>query len=199
VTKQEFTTELRKRLSGIPQKEMDERIGFYSEMIDDRMEEGVSEEDAVSVLGSVDTVATQIIADIPLAKIAGERIKPKRRLTAWEVVLLALSSPIWLSLGISAFAVMLSVYAVLWSVVISLWSVFLSVAACAFAGLVAGGIFTFSVNAFTGIAVIGVGIACIGLAIFMFFGCKAVTKGIVVLTGKIAVGIKKCFVKTEVA
>ena len=199
MTKQEFLTELRKRLLGVPQKEAEESIGFYSEMIDDRMEEGVSEEDAVSAIGSVDEIATQIIADIPLARIAGERIKPKRRLMTWEIVLLVLSFPIWLSLGIAAFVVVLSVYVVLWSVIVSLWSVFVSIAACAFAGIVAGGIFTFSVNTFTGIAVIGAGIACIGLAIFMFFGCKAATKGIVVLTGKFAVAIKKCFVKKEVA
>ena len=39
MNKQEFLAELRKRLSGLPQADIEERIVFYSEMIDDRTEE----------------------------------------------------------------------------------------------------------------------------------------------------------------
>ncbi len=42
MTKQEFIAELRKGLSGLPKKELEERLTFYSEMIDDRMEEGLT-------------------------------------------------------------------------------------------------------------------------------------------------------------
>ena len=121
MTKQEFLSALRKRLSKLPKQETEERLAFYSEIIDDRIEEGSTERDAVQSLGTVEEIASQIIAEIPLTKIVKERIKPKRRLNALEIVLLVLGSPIWLSLGIAAFAVLVSVYAVLWSVVISLW------------------------------------------------------------------------------
>lgn len=97
--KQEFLSKLRAKLSGLPQKDLEERLSFYSEMIDDRIEEGLSEEDAVKELGTVDEVAGQIIADIPLSKLVKERIKPKRALNVWDV-LLAIGSPIWLSLMI---------------------------------------------------------------------------------------------------
>lgn len=96
--KQEFLSKLRAKLSGLPQKDLEERLSFYSEMIDDRIEEGLSEETAVKELGTVDEVAGQIIADIPLSKLVKERIKPKRALNVWEIVLLAIGSPIWLSL-----------------------------------------------------------------------------------------------------
>ena len=46
---------------------------------------------------------------------------------------------------------------------------------------------------------IGAGIVCAGLSIFMFYGCKAATKGILVLTKKLAVWIKNCFIKKEEA
>lgn len=98
--KQEFLSKLRAKLSGLPQKELEERLSFYSEMIDDRIEEGLSEEDAVKELGTVDEVAGQVIAEIPLSKLVKERIKPKRALNVWEIVLLAIGSPIWLSLMI---------------------------------------------------------------------------------------------------
>lgn len=51
MTKQEFLTQLEENLLGLPQNEIEERIIFYSEMIDDKIEEGYSEEDAVSKTG----------------------------------------------------------------------------------------------------------------------------------------------------
>ena len=160
-------------------------------MIDDRIEEGCSEEEAVADIGPVCDVAVQIIKEIPLAKIAKERIKPKRRLKAWEALLLVLGSPIWLSLLISAFAVILSLYVVLWSVmVIAMWSVFISVAVCAPGCVILGVIHSFSVGIFSGLAMIGVGIFCGGLAIFLFIGSKATAKSCLWLTGKTVFGIK---------
>ncbi len=197
MSKQEFIDKLRAKLSGLPKQELEERLNFYSEMIDDRMEEGHSEKEAVSEIGSVDEIAAQIVADIPLVKIAKEKIKPKRRLKAWEIMLLVLGSPIWLSLLIAAFAVILSLYASLWSVIISLWAVFGSLVCCAFGGIVAGIVFVLSGNGLTGIAMFGAGFLCAGLSIFLFFGCKTATKGTLLLTKKIALGIKNYFVKKD--
>lgn len=199
MSKQEFLVQLRKGLSGLPQEDIEERLTFYSEMIDDRMEEGITEEDAVSRIGSVDTIISQIKADIPLAKLVREKITPKKHLKTWGVVLLVLGSPIWLSLLIAAFAVILSLYASLWSVVISLWAVFGSLIGCAFGGVVAGIVIACSGNALSGIAMLAAGIVCAGLSIFMFYGCKVATKGCLILTKKFAVWIKNCFIKKEEA
>lgn len=197
MTKLKFLLSLHDRLSGLPQEDVEERLNFYSEMIEDRMEEGFSEEEAVAAVGSVDEVAAQIIADIPLAKIAKEKITPKRKLRAWEIVLLTLGSPIWLALGIAAFAVILSVYAVIWALIATLWAVFGALAGGG-VGFIAGGVL-FSVLGkwIAGLAVIGGGLVCAGLSVFSFFGALAATKGAVKLTGKIAIGIKKCFVGKE--
>lgn len=199
MNKQEFLAELRKGLSGLPQDDVEERLTFYGEMIEDRIEEGLWEEEAVSAVGSVDEIAAQIIADTPLAKSAKETMKPKRRLKAWEIVLLVLGSPIWLSLLIAVCVVILSLYISLWSVIISLWAVFASFIGCAFGGIAVGIGFAFGSNGLTGIAMIGAGVVCAGLSIFTFFGCKAVTTGTVRLTKKIAIGIKNCFIKKEEA
>lgn len=195
--KQEFLAQLRKGLSGLPQDDIQERLAFYAEMIDDRMEEGFSEEEAVSAVGSVEDIVFQAVADTPLAKIAKEKIKPKRRLKAWEILLLALGSPIWLSLLIAAFAVMVSLYVVLWSVIISLWAVFVSLAACGAGGLVAGVALVVGVEGPVGVAMLAAAIVCVGLSIFAFFGCKAATKGIWILTKKTAIWIKKCMINRE--
>lgn len=199
MNKQEFMAKLKARLSGLPRQEVEERLDFYTEMIDDRMEEGMAEEAAVSEIGSVEEIAAQVIADIPFAKIAKERIKPKKRLGVWEIVLLALGSPVWLSLLVAACAVLLSLYVSVWSVIVSVWAVFASLVACVPGGLAAGVLFMLRGNGLAGMATIGAGVFCAGLAIFLFFGCKAATKGTILLAQKIALGIKIAFVKKEKA
>lgn len=197
MNKQDFIASLRASLSGLPKQDVEDRLNFYSEMIDDRIEEGLTEQEAVLAIGSVTTVSSQIIADIPLSKIAKEKIKPKRGLRAWEILLLALGSPIWLSLLIAAFAVVFSLYVSVWSVIISLWAVFASLVAFVAGGIIAGIIFIVVGNVLTGVCMIGTALVCAGLSIFSFFGCKAATKGLLWLTKKLAIGIKKCFVKKE--
>lgn len=197
MSKQEFLARLRKGLSGLPQEDIEERLGFYSEMIEDQMEEGVSEEEAVSAVGAVDEIIAQVVAETPVAKIAKERIKSKRRTSAGQIVLLALGSPLWLSLVIAAFAVIFSLYISLWAIIISLWAVFSSLIGCGFGGVIAGIIFAGSGNVLSGIAMLAAGMICAGLSIFMFYGCKAATKGCLMLTKKLAAWIRKCFLKKE--
>lgn len=195
MNKQEFFEKLSKGLCGLPQSDIEERLNFYSEMIDDRIEEGFSEEDAVRAVGSIDEIISQVVEDIPLTKLVKENITPKKKLTALEIVLLVLGSPIWLSLFIALFAVVLSLYVSLWSIIISLWAVFVSLVAGAVGTLVSGAVFTVTESVLSGVALISAGIVCAGLSIFMFYGCKTATKGILILTKKLLVGIKNCFIK----
>lgn len=199
MNKQEFLAQLRRGLSGLPQDDIEERLTFYGEMIEDRKEEGLSEEEAVSAVGSVSEIVTQAVAETPLAKIAKERIRPKRRLSAGEIVLLVLGSPIWFSLGIAAVAVIFSFYISLWSVVVSLWAVFASLVACCVGGVLACVVLVIGSRGVSGVAMLAAGIVCAGLAIYLFYGCKAATDGILILTKKLAIWIKNCFIKKEVA
>ena len=199
MTKMQFLMSLHDKLSGFPNEDVEERLNFYSEMIEDRMEEGLSEAEAVAAVGSVDEIAEQIVSDFPFSKIIKEKIKPQRRPKAWEILLLILGAPLWLPLLISAFAVLISLYASLWSVLISLWAVFGSVLGSAFGIIVCGIVFAFSTNALVGIALTGAGIICVGLSIFFFYGCKAATNGTILLTKKMVRGAKNCFMKKEVA
>ena len=195
--KSEFLNCLRASLGGLPREDVERSEEYYSEMIDDRMEEGLSEEDAVREIGSIEEIVAQTLSEIPLSKLVREKIRPKKRLNAWVIVLLALGSPIWLSLIVSAFAVLISLYATIWSVAVSLWSVFVSFVASGFAGVVAGiavGVFQ---NPLAGIALFGLGLVCAGLSAFFFFGCKATTKGTVLLTKGMALAIKKLLIGKE--
>lgn len=199
MTKQDFLAQLRKGLAGLPQDDIEERLTFYGEMLEDRIEDGLSEEEALTEIGDVDEIVRQTIADIPLTRIARERIRPKRRLRAWEIALLALGSPIWLSLGIAAAAVILAIYISLWAIIAALWAIFGAIAACAAVSVPACVIFVARGRGVSGLAVLSAGIVCAGLSILLFCGCRAATKGVLTLTKKITIGIKNCFIGKEVA
>lgn len=191
--KEEFLAQLRGGLAGLPQEDLEERLAFYSELLDDRMEEGLSEAEAVAAAGPVEQIVQQIIAETPLAKIVKEKMRPKRRLQAWEIVLLALGSPVWLSLGLAALAVVLSLYVVVWSLDASLWAVFAALGAGA-----AGGVLGLALGSGAArLAMLAAGMVLAGLAILLFFGCKAATMGIWNLTKAVVLRMKHRFLGKE--
>ena len=193
--KEEFIVELRKGLDGLPTEDIEERAAFYCEMIDDRIEEGLSEDEAVAEMGNVCDVVAQIIADTPITKIVKEKIKPKRRLEAWEIALIAVGSPIWISLAAALFSVVISVYAAVWSIIVSLWAVAVSLVGSAVGGVVLGTCMTVLGNRFAGLSLLGAGLFIGGLSIFAVWGCKAATKGGAVLTKKLTLGVKNLFLR----
>ncbi len=197
--KAQFLYELKRRLSGLPQSDLDERLLFYSEMIEDRMEDGLKEEEAVAGIGSVDEIVEQIMEDIPLSRIVKEKVNQRRSLKAWEILLLALGSPVWLPLLIAAFAVCLSLYIVLGAVLISVWAVDLSLAVCAVGGLAIAVFYLLKGNPAAAGFLLGAAIICAGLAILLFIGCKALTKGLLWLTKKMLLGMKTMLIGKETA
>lgn len=195
MTKLEFLEELKKELCGLPSEDIQKSLEFYSELIDDKIEDGLSEEDAVSQIGSIEDIAKQILADIPITKLVRQKIKPKHRMGALEIVLLILGSPIWLSLLITLLAVVFSIYVVLWSVIISLYAVSSSLVACGVAGVAVLVVFAVMGNMPQGLFIFGCALGCIGLAILMFMASNHITKGLLWLSKKIWFGIKRCFIK----
>ena len=199
MNKEQFITELKNGLSGLPQTDIDERIVFYGEMIDDRMEEGMSEAEAVYGIGSVEEIVSQTISEVPLTKIVKKRITPNRSLQTWEIVLIVLGLPLWLPLLLAALAVILALYAVIWSLILSLWAVELSMIACALSGMAAAVVHWFHGDILPGFAMLGVAFLFGGISIFGFFGCLAATKGILILTKKAMLSIKSRFIRKESA
>lgn len=187
---QEFFDELRKGLSGLPKNEIEERLAFYEEMAADLMEDGLSESEAVEKMGNADDIVRQAVEDVPVVSLLKEKAKPERVLRVWEIILLILGSPVWLSVLLCIAAIILSFYIALIAVILVLWCTELALFACAPGGIALGVFFAVNGNAVSGLAFAGVGIACIGFAIFMFFVCRFITKGIFRLTKKVLYGVK---------
>ena len=194
MNKSEFIAELRRKLSCLTKQEREERLDFYSEMIDDRVEDGLIEEEAVMAIGSIDDIANQIIAESD-SKI--KKPKKKRRLKTWEIILIVAGSPLWASLLIVALALLLTLYIVLWSLVVTVWAVFVSFIGAGLGGVVSGVAMAAEGYLPTGIALLGAGLVLIGLSILLFFGCRASTKGAARLSKNIALGIRRVFWKKE--
>lgn len=112
MNKQEYLESIRSRISAMPADDVNRFMDYYSEMIDDRVEDGLSEEEAVADMGSPDAAVEQILEDMPLTKLVKEKIKPKHELKAWEVVLIVLGSPVWIPLLITAAVLLLTLWIV---------------------------------------------------------------------------------------
>ena len=191
--KETFLARLREGLSGLPRSDAAECLAFYGELIDDRMEDGLSEAEAVAGIGPVEEIVAQTVAEIPISRLVKEKVAAKRKRKAWEIVPLALGAPVLMA----AAAVALSVYAALWAVAVSLWAADFSLLGVALAAVVLGPVQFAQGRASSGLALLGAGLALAGLAILLFFGCKAAARGMLVLTQKTARWVKTLFLRKE--
>ena len=196
MTKKQFLDELRSKLVGLPKEDVDERISFYEEMINDRMDEGKSEEQAVSEIGTVDEVIKQIARDTPLMSIVKHKMKPKRRLRGWEIVIIILGFPFWFPIMVTAFVLMFVGFILMWTGAIVTYAVETSLIAACFMSLV-----SFFLGYFDGTGItanlpyIGMALMCFGGAIGFGFACFGVTKGMINATRGMFIGIKSWFIR----
>lgn len=194
MNKREFLNALRVRLSALNLNDIESSIEYYSEMIDDRIEDGLTEIEAVAAVGSVDEAAVKILGENPqinnMQNVPNK--KEKKRYSAFEIVLLILGFPLWFSLLAAAFSVVLSVYIVIWAVVIVLYALTISLMLSALALFA-----MIFISLFSGKV----------LSALLFFGATLLLSGVgilllmlsVFLTGKIAklsvVIFKKLFIR----
>ncbi len=195
--KYDFLLTLEARLEGLPEADKQASIDYYAEILDDLMESGMTATDAVASLGSVEAIAEEILMDMPLSKLVKAKMKPKRRLRAWEITLIAVGFPVWFPILIALAAVLFSLYVVLGAVVVSLYAADLSFAVGALAGIPAAILLFVGGQPTAGILFIGAALVCAGMAVLWFLLCNLTAKGVVRL-GKLTLrGIKACFVRKE--
>ncbi len=173
MTKKEFLSALSRGLSKLPRREREERVSFYREMIDDRIEEGMPEPDAVASGGTVDGIVSQILSERPA--VAKETPQKSGNGRLGVILLLVLGFPIWFPILLSVF---ITVVSLIFSLFVTLWAVEISFAAGA-----VGGVGSFFVLLFTGqvapaFFTLGAALVFGGLAILLFFGVLAATKAL---------------------
>ena len=191
--KEEFLRLLESKLQGLPRKDIDDRLNFFSEIIDDKMEEGKSEEEAVAEIGSVDDIILDIAKDTPLTKLVKEKIKPKREVRAWEIVFLILGFPLWFPLVLTFLILALVFYLLIWVLVLVSYTVEISFIASFFAGMFS--FFTYIGSGTFHPLSLGCAIMGLGGALLMLFVCKIATTATLKLSNKILMRIKAAFIR----
>lgn len=173
--REEFLHSLRERLAGLPEEDKKQTLEYYGESIADRMEEGLSEEEAVAALGSVEEIAAQILSDGSLSKRIRQRISLNR---GWKTALLILGSPLWLMLLFAAGATVFAGFLTLWSIIAAAYAVALSAVCGTLAGVINLGACLASGAWVKGLFFLGAGMLCAGVSIAMFIGLNRITGGL---------------------
>jgi len=119
MTKAEYLSRLESLLSCLPEGQRAESLAFYEEMILDRMEEGLSEEEAVSTLDAPGVVAEAILDDLPAVPRVVAKTRRKSRVLLWVLVILGF--PVWGALLAALAITVLSFYATVWIFVAVVW------------------------------------------------------------------------------
>ncbi|MBQ4293480.1 MAG: DUF1700 domain-containing protein [Lachnospiraceae bacterium] len=197
MNKETFLNALRERLSRLPQDDIEERLAFYGEMIDDRIEEGMTEEEAVAAVGTVEEIAKQVTSEIPLHKLVAGRVKPKRKLKGWEIALLIIASPVWIPLLAALVVIVFSAVIALWAGAACVYAVTLVFGVTAVLSLPAA-VFLFTLGIPSGgLFLIGAALFLAGLTILMVFLSILVTKGVLFLSRKFLTWLKSRFTGKE--
>ena len=197
MTKLEFLAQLKDRLSSLSQGDVNRSLDFYSEMIDDRIEDGMSEGEAVANVGDLDRIAEQILSqsDLPQKPVEPQ---PQPEPTTLRYVLrnplvVGILSPFLLVLWAIALVVILS----LWTVIVSLYAGNVILGVTGGTLLISGTALFFSVGFGNGLLVFGAGVVLIGLTILWGVGCKYATLGVIKLTKLIFRGLVAMILRKE--
>lgn len=167
MNKKKFLSALEQALAVLPRKDRKKTLDFYRELIDDRLEEGLTEEAVIADIGTPQIIAAQVLSELP----------PKKKISWGIILLLILGFPLWFPLLLTAAVLLLTI-------IILLFAAELTFAACGIAGVLGGLVLLTLWKPYAALAMIGPGLVCLGLAIPLWFLCILTAKGIWRLTQK---------------
>ena len=195
MNKQEYLAQLRAALACLPEGEIEESVAFYTEMIGDRVADGLTEEEATAQLDDPKAAARAIIADLPVVPRTVVRTKQRNRALYWTLVILG--SPLWLTLLLAAGMLVLAGLLTIWCLILGLWLLA--------AGLLAGGPLGIGVCLWAlavgqpayGVFELGSGLLCFGLGLFCLHGAVAASKTLMQVSRQWIAKAKAPFVKVK--
>lgn len=194
MNKNEFLTRLSQALSELPQSEIQKTLDYYTEIINDAIEDGKNEYEIVSQLGSINDISQKIIAETKPKNDANSGVNYKsRKITLPVIILLIISSPVWLPVAVAFFAVILSVYISVWSIVAALYAITLSLSISGLVFLVSAPFLLFDANPVKAMFMFGSALTCIGAGILILYLSMWCAKAVIKLTVYLANKTKRIF------
>ena len=180
INKHEFLQELSARLSQFPQGEREKAYAFYAEIIDDSMDDGFGEDEAIQRLGSMDEIIERIAAEVPMAALIQHKVRDQRHGLGTNILLI-LGFPLWFPILLTLACVALVLFLLFWMLDLLLWIVFGSMAA-----VLIGGCIGFFLNAEFGVRLFFLGfvMASAGGAMLLLPAALSVTRHFASITRK---------------
>ena len=173
--KAEFLSQLRQKLSILPQRDVEKILEYYSEMIDDYIESGYSQDAAVAQMGSVNDVAAQILANAQNTAYEAPYVQ-KQKKSRTMILLLILGFPLWLPLLVTAFSVLLTFAIVIATLAMVVpWSLVVSFGASALGLLLATPIVFVGEGIAAALLVLGCAFVLAALCIFVLWAALRLT------------------------
>lgn len=109
------------RRGGMARGDVMDAVEYYQEAIDDRVEAGMGEGEAVAALGSVDEAVRAVCGSLPPFRRAVAEVRKSRASTVIAIVLLVLGAVVWVPVAFGLAATVMIVYLVLWMLVGCVW------------------------------------------------------------------------------
>lgn len=196
MSKADFLRLLERALAQLSEEERQKNLEYYSELLDDMMEEGMTEAEATAKLGSPNQIAQSILQEMPLGKLVSTRIKPKSGWTPLAIVLAVVGSPVWVPLLLAAVAVVLAVFVSIWALGFAAVAVVLGLVVA----VVATPIIAIRAATLTlpvGLLLLGAGLVLLGLCVLGGLMAVELCKLLWQLTVWLAHKVKGLFIRKE--
>lgn len=193
--KNELIEQLSARLSGLPSDDIENMVDYYSEMIDERIEDGIDEEEAVAAIGDLDEIVSQILSEIPISKLVKAKVNQKSKLSALQITLIIMGAPLWIPILIAILAVIFSVFVAIFSLVISAFSVVVSFGGVALGGILGALVYIFIGMNINAVVLFGIGVFSAGATILSFILSLEFAKLVIKLIKKTFIWIKFSFIR----
>ena len=196
MSKADFLRLLERALAQLSEEERQKNLEYYSELLDDMMEEGMTEAEATAKLGSPGQIAQSILQEIPLGKLVSTRMKPKSGWTPLAIVLAVVGSPVWVPLLLAGVAVVLVLFVSIWALGFAAIAVVIALAVA----VVAAPIIAIRAAMLTlpvGLMLLGAGLVLLGLCVLGGLMAVELCKLLWQLTVWLAHKIKGLFIRKE--
>jgi uncharacterized membrane protein len=195
--KEEYLDQIRQLLQSLPPEDLERSLAFYAESIDDRMEDGMSEEEAVAAMESPESAANAILLEQPLSTLVKARVRDRRKKSALEILLLVLGFPLWLPLLLTALALAFTFILLAWVLVLVPAAVCLALGISAIALLFGGALSLTKIALPAILAAPGAVLILAGLAILAGFVVIGTVRLAVLLSKAVVRGIKSLLIRKE--
>lgn len=142
MNKEEFLLTLRQKLEAQSVANIDNMIDFYDEMICDRIEDGMSEEEAISAMEPIDKIVSEAVLDKTIPVLVKEKVEKSRKTAKAKgtqglwIALAIIGFPIWFPLAITFGTLLFGIYLIIWILIICLFILLASIGAGALGGLI---------------------------------------------------------------